>query len=455
MNLLRTVRRHVLDRWERLWRIELPGGEARLELRQRLWLIAPLVLIALYVIWPQAWVLTGAVTVISLVVFNYVWARTLARTVTASRTLRYTAVQVGDELEEVVQLSSRSALPAIFAEIDDLSNAPGYSISSVQAVPRSGTTHWRVTTMCTQRGVFTLGPWELITGDPFGLFRVHRRYTNSSEILVYPPLATLSPELLPQQRQVGDLRHLRHAVHAETIDVATTRPYVTGDPLRRVHWRTSARHNELFVKMFEPEAASSVWLILDTDATVQAGSGADSTLEKMIILTASLAAQLLADRLAVGVLLTDTAASVLPQVGEPHLWSILRALALVQPQPDRPFERTLLEAHQVITARDAVVALTPALNPNWVRALTVLSGERANAGTEVVLIDPASFGGASGASDMAALLRQQGLVAHVVRNEDIQPITGTYGTLRRWEFQTLGTGRIVVRQKPREAPVQA
>ncbi|MFN8597270.1 MAG: DUF58 domain-containing protein [Anaerolineae bacterium] len=455
MNWLRAVQRYLLQRGERLWRINLPDGEARLELRQRLWLIAPLVLIALYIVWPQPWVLTGAVTVISLVLFNYAWARTLARTVTASRTLRYTAVQVGDELEEVVQLSSRSALPAIFAEIDDLSNAPGYSISSVQAVPRSGTVQWRVTTMCTQRGVFTLGPWELITGDPFGLFRVHRRYTNSSEILVYPPLAALSPDLLPQQRQVGDLRRLRHAVHAETIDVATTRPYASGDPLRRVHWRTSARHNDLFVKMFEPEASSSVWLILDTDAAVQAGVGAESTLEKMIILTASLAAQLLADRLAVGVLLTDTAASVLPQAGEPHVWSILRALALVQPQSDRPFERTLLEARQVITARDAVVALTPSLNPTWVRALSVLNGGRFNAGTEVVLIDPASFGGATGASDMAALLRQQGLVAHVVRNEDIQPITGTYGTLRRWEFQTLGTGRIVVRQTPREAPAHA
>jgi hypothetical protein len=43
-----------------------------------------------------------------------------------------------------------------------------------------------------------------------------------------------------------------------------------------------------------------------------------------------------------------------------------------------------------------------------------------------------------------------GLTARIVRRGELQPATSSYGALRRWEFMTLGTGRVVVRQKPRE-----
>ncbi len=51
---------------------------------------------------------------------------------TAQRTLRYSAVQVGDELEELLTLDNRSRLPVIWAEFVDQSTAPGYSISGVR-----------------------------------------------------------------------------------------------------------------------------------------------------------------------------------------------------------------------------------------------------------------------------------------------------------------------------------
>jgi hypothetical protein len=67
------------------------------------------------------------------------------------------------------------------------------------------------------------------------------------------------------------------------------------------------------------------------------------------------------------------------------------------------------------------------------------------------VLDPASFGGETSADDFVALLREQGVSAQLVRSEDIVPISGAYGEVRRWEFQTLGTGRVFVRQTPRAA----
>jgi hypothetical protein len=48
-------------------------------------------------------------------------------------------------------------------------------------------------------------------------------------------------------------------------------------------------------------------------------------------------------------------------------------------------------------------------------------------------------------------LASLGIQTSLLRREDIRPVLGAFGTLRRWEFKTLGTGRIHVRQAPRQA----
>lgn len=216
-----------------------------------------------------------------------------------------------------------------------------------------------------------------------------------------------------------------------------------GDPLRRVHWRTTARHNKLFVKVFEPEASSTVWLLPDLNAKVHHGIGADSSLEKMIVLAASLAAQLLSERLAVGVLLDAQAgASVPPQSGEAHLWSILRALALAQAQNDRPFNQVLLEARGMVSLRDSIVVLTPSLDALWPQALHLLGGNRFNFAPEAIVLDPASFGGQESAAEFVLLLREQGVLAHVVRGEDV-------GADQRCVWRTAPLGVSDVGDRPR------
>jgi hypothetical protein len=71
------------------------------------------------------------------------------------------------------------------------------------------------------------------------------------------------------------------------------------------------------------------------------------------------------------------------------------------------------------------------------------------------LLDPASFGGAGRAESFVSLLAELGLTAKIVRRGELRPIPASYGTLRRWEFMTLGTGRAVVRQTPRGAETLA
>jgi uncharacterized protein (DUF58 family) len=408
------------------------------------------------------------------VVCDIAWALAMARQVTGQRRLRFTAMQVGDEMEEEILLDNHSSLSVLWAEFVDHSNIPGYTVSSVRGADAVSRVAWRAHTLCTRRGVFNLGPWELRLGQPFGLFLVRQIYLQQQEILVYPPMAVLPEQILPHRGQMGDHRPLNQPLRAETIAANSVRAYQPGDPLRKVHWPTSARRSDLFVKDFSPEAASNIWLIPDfyspdhtetapahpvekplsqAPETAEAVTDGDSTEELMVTVVASLAAALLEARLTVGLFAcTETDHVILPRQGQAHLWPILQTLAPLRASPAHPLEDTLARAGALVTGRDLLAVVTPSLRPNWVFPLQHLARSRSGSGrAEVILLDPAAAAGGWAGDSMLAMLQEFGIRTHRLAKADIRLISGYYGELNRWEFTVSATGRAVLRNAPRAA----
>jgi uncharacterized protein (DUF58 family) len=108
----------------------------------------------------------------------------------------------------------------------------------------SGVRTYRLPT--TRRGIFDIGPVEVVRADPFESFRVARRHGHTERIWVYPRL--LPFRTLP----AGLTRHLEgpssDTAPAGNITFHRLRDYVVGDDLRLVHWRSSARTGRLVVK---------------------------------------------------------------------------------------------------------------------------------------------------------------------------------------------------------------
>jgi uncharacterized protein (DUF58 family) len=436
-----------------VWRFHRADCVSTIRIRQALPFVAFVVVTAWYIAAPSAMSVMGLVTLGGLLLSAYLWVRSMAKGVIARRHLRYAAFQVGDELEEEIRLTNQSALPVLWAEFSDHSSIPGYTVTGVRATGGKSFLEWRATTICSRRGVYTLGPWELAMGDPFGIFRLTQVYSQCIEILVYPPLAALPKALLPLNKTVGDQRSLRQPLSAETIKASTTRPYLPGDPLRHIHWATTARRGATFVKQFDPEASSTAWLIPDFDAGVQLGEGDESTEETLAILAASLAAQLLREHIAVGLLTwTDRLQVAPPQHGQAYLWELLRAIAPLRATPGRPLSQLLAQARPLVSGRDMLVTITPSLDPSWPDELLRISRSQGGSGMQAILLDPASFGGKQSAGEFESALVEMGILARVIRQGEIQPVNAVYGALRRWEFVTLGTGRVFVRQTPRQAP---
>ena len=450
-----------IARWAReprvWWRTDSGALQITIEAQHWLPVAVFLFLLGWYLAAPTGVITMAMLAVGGILLADFLWARAMAMGVRARRQLRFAAMQVGDELEEEIYLENRSVLPVLWAEFLDRSNLPGYTVSSARAAGANSRVSWRAHTICARRGVFSLGPWELQLGPPFGLFLVRQRYLQRQEILVYPPMAALPERLLPHRGALGDHRPLNQPLRAETVATTSARPYQPGDPLRHIHWRTTARRFDPYVKVFEPEAASRIWLAPDFDARFHVEMGENSSVETMVSVTASLAASLLQSHLPVGLIAAGQPdVAMLPRRGQAYLWDLLQALAPLQAAPRCRLEDLLGRAGPLLSGSDLLIVITPCLQPDWVGALKRLARNRGGVSrAEVILLDPASFGGAGQAGAFLSFLLGQGLPAQILRREDVLPISGYYGEVSRWEFKVLGTGRAVARHAPRGAEIMA
>ena len=125
-------------------------------------------------------------------------------------------------------------------------------------VPRSG---WRqgVNLEHLGRGSVGASDWTMETSDLAGMFRSRRRNPDAEVALVLPRFATLDRR--PQTRELeASMAAPRAGSGTELFGVREYRP---GDSLRRIHWRSSARHGELVVREYEPPGVQTLGIFCD------------------------------------------------------------------------------------------------------------------------------------------------------------------------------------------------
>jgi uncharacterized protein (DUF58 family) len=380
--------------------VEKYGPRATIQLK-RTWILALIAVpFALQLVIPnRAWVaaflaIGGALGV------SYFWARQLAGKMNVSREQHYGWIHVGDVLEERFTLDNQAVLPALWVEIDDRSDLPGYTARSVRSAGGQQTIQWRTQGICRQRGLFTLGPWQALTGDPFGFFQVALDFPESQSILIYPPVVHLPAIQLPKGAATGAGRTSQRALEV-TTNAAGVRAFVPGDSINRVHWRSTAHRDTLMSKTFDLEPSGDLWIVLDMDAAVQAGEGDESTEEYGVILASSLADRMLRQNRAVGLVAYGTIRTaqtpdpqplptiVLPQKGKAQQWRILQALATVRAGGNWPLERVLAEMDRYLGRGMTLAVITPSCDPAWMAGL--LPPMRRGVAPSVLLVDASSF----------------------------------------------------------------
>ena len=352
---------------------------------------------------------------------GYWWARSLARGLMLKREVRFGWAQVGDTLRERFTLSNRSRLPALWLELHDQSNLPSYHASRGLAVGGERSIRWHIEAVCTRRGLFHLGPVTIRTGDPLGLFSVMREFPTTIPLLVLPPVVPLPPiEMAPSGRS-GD-EWTSPLQTRPTVTASQVREYVPGDHHRLIHWPTSARQNDLYVRSLDSAQAGDWTILLDMDHRVHLGEGENSTEEHQVVLAASLADQALRSGKAVGLAAADDELTWLPpRGGDAQRWQILYSLALIS-QGDWPLPLVLERIRPVLGRSPSLTIITPSADPNWVVSLIPILD---SGGTLTVLIlDPVSFGGLQNVEKLRDALHSLGISSYVAPNTLLEEAVG-------------------------------
>ena len=162
----------------------------------------------------------------------------------------------GDGLEMEVGLDTTDA-PRGPARLVGLIGSEQVS-AATGLVPRSG---WRRTIQLEglRRGPVGARALVVESSDVVGLFRSRRPSPDSEVALVLPLFTSLAGKL--------QARELEASVAAPRAGSGTelfgVREYRPGDSLRRIHWRSSARHGELVVREYEPPGVQTLGIFCD------------------------------------------------------------------------------------------------------------------------------------------------------------------------------------------------
>ncbi|MBF6591942.1 MAG: DUF58 domain-containing protein [Ktedonobacterales bacterium] len=358
----------------------------------RPWQLVGLIMItgtlAVIIGWEPFWALTYALGLAF--VFSAGWLALGMRGITFSRSALGGRAQVGQRIEERLELENHSAFPKLWVQVTDGSTLPGHHAGYVASIGPHQRITWRARTVCRRRGRYTLGPVAAATGDPLGLFRREITLAAEQDLLVLPtvlPLATfdLYPGLMPGRGR-GAQRSLQ-----TTTNVVTVRGYVPGDALARIHWPSTARLGQFMVKEFELDPTIDVVVLLDLDRDIQAGVEESSTEEYGVTIAASIAAYLLRQQeLAVGLSVSGAHHGTIPlDRGERQLDRLLEVLAVVRPERALSLEEALVAEEPRLARNTVLVLITPSTDLGWPQGLNHL--RRRGVRPFVILLDPHTF----------------------------------------------------------------
>jgi len=353
---------------------------------------------------------------ILIIVVSWLWTQISLRGLTVKRRARSLRASIGDIFEEYFELSNESRIGKLWVELSNESKMPGASGSRLLTMVGRKQKRTHISrTWLVRRGGFKLGPTRLVSGDPFGLFRAEAVFQAEYSLVVLPMIYEIGSFVSPPGLLPGGQVIRRKALDV-TPHASGVREYVPGDPMKRIHWPTTARRGQFIVKEFEQDPQAEVWLFLDAQHAVHAekpyeypeiyGKGwmldrrpkyelSPSTLEYAISATASLAHYYLNQRRAVGLVTASHQFRVIPaERSERQEGKILETLAFIEAESDFSIAGLVAAQAGQLPQGSSAILVTPTVYPELLAAIDDLL--RRNLRPVVVLLVADSFGGARG-----------------------------------------------------------
>jgi uncharacterized protein (DUF58 family) len=296
----------------------------------------------------DAWFYAGAGFALALYVvwrFLAFQASVAALNLDVQRTADKPVVRRGGTVTIDVTVSSATPVEGRFtdvlprvAELVEGTNSADLALTAGQ------TATWRYTLMMASRQSAQIGRATLTVTN--GLF------THTVDLGAAPRVVQQAPYAVSVEGGAGGPGGARGVTSASVpalyrtrltgsgVDLSHIRPFAVGDPLKRIHWKASARLNQLMTKEFLAEVDTaiggnvSVSLIIDQGGTMARGPPGATELDFAVNVASHVVKSAIARGNRIGLVTYDdqgVATSLLADLSLPHASSVVRSLNELEP----------------------------------------------------------------------------------------------------------------------------
>ena len=195
-------------------------------------------------------------------ILAYISIRTAEKSVRVSHGLNNTRVNRGESVAMQVSVSHRSLLPIapVKLKMRATSNTPAGVLHLTELGRRTQKVAYQFA--ADHIGAMIPGVESFTVSDVFGFFKKEHVPDNSTgELLVLP----VPFEVEPLTFAPGDMgvETMKRAME-DPSSPSDFRAYQNGDPLKRIHWKMSARKQEIMIRQFEEPALPDALVLMDT-----------------------------------------------------------------------------------------------------------------------------------------------------------------------------------------------
>lgn len=324
-----------------------------------------------------------------------VTGRLALRAVEVVATLEPRRLIAGEAAVLTVRVTNRKPLPVPWMDlsvdlpegIEPEAREPGVRATTVSAgfAPRGRervTLRFRLRAV--QRGAYVVGPVRLRAGDWLGFVQDERIDPVQLEIVAHPAPIGVVDRHRASLRPVAESATRRGLV-PDPLRFRGVREHRGGDPMKEIHWKTSARLGSLQTKVYEPATSLDAIFLVNVASYDQYWIQVDPEGAELVIAATAELVRLAADAgRQVGLITNglDNLTHERPRSalarGPRALTRSLDILARLGPYAGAAPETVFLKERGRISSGATLVAVTPNLRPPLASALVVLrrSGHR-------------------------------------------------------------------------------
>ncbi len=242
-----------------------------------------------------------------------------------------------------------------------------------------------------KRGLYKIGPISIRGQDSFNLTGSNILFDDYQEILVYPKIYNIS------RFSPGGVGFIGYeALSSDFIspigdDFYSLREYVSGDDLRKIHWKSTAKTSTLMIRKVDDATISRVAVIVDGFRGSHLGSGKESTFEYLISAAATIVNYFAKNNYRVRIVVSGDRLYVIPfDDASRNYHRIMEVFAKCEPTGNISPDIIISKELDTLPTGSNIVFLTTSFNTDWLDKLKRIK-RRGQMRIALVLVEGETF----------------------------------------------------------------